>query len=216
MDCRTDRDERLRSPARGPGLLRLMVAAGLLLAAGAAAQAAEPRWPEGTYKYITVDQPVADALVEFGRNIGTPVRVSKEVKGRLGTGMPVGTAHQFLDWVCSRYGLVWHFDGATIHVFAETEVQTELIRLDANAAEGAAEKLTSLGLSDPRFPVNISEKDDMVSVSGPPSYVQLVRKALGASRPKPKEGPQSIPVRVFRGKTAEQQEFQAKKPENKE
>lgn len=32
-----------------------------------AVQAAEPRWPDGPYKYITVDQSVRDALIELGR-----------------------------------------------------------------------------------------------------------------------------------------------------
>lgn len=51
--------------------------------------AAEPPLAAGSYKYITVDQSVNDALTEFGRNIGVPVQVSKLVKGRLSAGMPI-------------------------------------------------------------------------------------------------------------------------------
>ncbi|TIW30870.1 MAG: type III secretion protein, partial [Mesorhizobium sp.] len=57
-----------------------MLAFGL---ASSQANAAEPRWPAGPYSYITVDQSVADALVELGRNMRTPMRISKLVKGRL-------------------------------------------------------------------------------------------------------------------------------------
>ncbi len=169
--------------------------------------AAEPRWPSGPYKYITVDQSVPDALVELGRNMRVPVRVSKLVKGRLSAGMPVGTAHEFLEEICNRYGLVWHFDGIVMNVATEAEVQTEMIPLDANAAAGAQDRLSRLGVIDPRFPVKVSEKDDVVSVSGPPSYVELVRKTLGVSAApgaKPGDG-KVVPVRVFRGRQVEAQ-----------
>ncbi len=177
------------------------------------ANAAEPRWPAGPYRYITVDQSVTDALIELGRNMGTPMRVSKLVKGRLSAGMPVGTAREFLDEICNRYGLVWHFDGIVMNVATEAEVQTEMIPLDANAAAHAEERLSRLGVIDPRFPIKVSKQDDVVSVSGPPSYVELVRKTLGvAAAPSTKPDPgKVISVRVFRGKQAEVQNVPSSK-----
>ncbi|RRI00748.1 type III secretion protein [Mesorhizobium tamadayense] len=171
------------------------------------AYASEPRWPAGPYKYITVDQSVTDALVELGRNMGVPMRVSKLVKGRLSAGMPVGTAREFLEEICNRYGLVWHFDGIVMNVATEAEVQTEMIPLDANTAAGAEDRLSRLGVIDPRFPIKVSKQDDVVSVSGPPSYIELVRKTLGVpAMPSPKQEPGNVTsVRVFRGKQAEAQ-----------
>lgn len=180
---------------------------------GSPAIAAEPNWPTGTYKYITVNQSVGDALVEFGKNIGVTVRGSKEVKGRLSAGMPVGTAREFLEWVCNRYGLVWHFDGSVIHVASEAEMQTEMIKVDANTASSAAERLAAMGVSDLRFPVKVFEKDDVVSVSGPPSYVALVKKTLGVTTGASHDKDDAVPVRVFRGRSAETRNFPAEKPQ---
>lgn len=178
--------------------------------------AAEPRWPSGTYKYITVDQAVGDALIEFGRNVGVPVRISTKVKGRLNGGMPIGTAREFLEWVCGRYGLVWHFDGSVLNVAAETEMQTEVIKLDANSASGAAERLATLGASDPRFPIKVSEKDDVISVAGPPSYVALIKKTLRvpSNTPRvPQDKAGVVAVRVFRGRSSESQNFPIAQPQ---
>ncbi|WP_245482227.1 MULTISPECIES: type III secretion protein [unclassified Mesorhizobium] len=171
------------------------------------ANAAEPRWPAGPYKYITVDQSVTDALVELGRNMRVPMRVSKLVKGRLSAGMPVGTAREFLEEICSRYGLVWHFDGIVMNVATEAEVQTEMIPLNADTAAGAEDRLQRLGVIDPRFPIKVSRQDDVVSVSGPPSYVELVRKTLGVPASSTKQEPgKVVSIRVFRGgKLAETQ-----------
>ncbi|WP_246135904.1 type III secretion protein [Mesorhizobium intechi] len=177
------------------------------------ANAAEPRWPAGPYKYITIDQSVTDALVELGRNLQVPMRVSKLVKGRLSAGMPVGTAREFLEEICNRYGLVWHFDGIVMNVATEAEVQTELIPLDANSAAGAEDRLSRLGVIDPKFPVKVSTQDDVVSVSGPPSYIELVRKTLGVPAVQGKQEPGKVAsVRVFRGRQAEAQSVPSGKP----
>lgn len=179
------------------------------------AAAAEPKWPSGAYKYITVDQPVKDALIELGRNIGVPVNVSKVVKGRLGAGMPAGTAREFLDRLCKRHGLVWHFDGTALNVTVEAETRTEMIVLDADTASSAAERLKKLNVADSRFPVEISQKDGVASVSGPPSYVALVKKALAVSPARALKTSEDrvVTVRVFRGKEMEAQNFPASKPQ---
>lgn len=171
------------------------------------AGAVEPDWPPGIYKYITIDQSVRDALIEFGRNIGVPVRVSDAVKGRLSARMPVGTAKEFLTWICDRYGLVWYFDGSVLSVATEGEVHTEIVKLDVAAMQGVRAKLERLGLTDPRFPVKVLDAENVVSVSGPPAYVALVKKALGVLSGPPATGEAStqgkdVPVRVFRGRHA--------------
>ncbi|HEV2503937.1 MAG TPA: type III secretion protein [Mesorhizobium sp.] len=173
-------------------------------------QAAEPRWPDGPYRYITVDQSVRDALIELGRNMGLTVRVSDQVKGRLSGSMPAGTAKTFLDELCSRYGLVWHFDGLVLNVATEAEVRNETIPLDANTAAGAEEKLNRLGVIDPRFSLKVSQQDDVVQVAGPPSYVDLIRKTLGVSAKQSAQ--KAVSVRVFRGRQAEAQIVPAEKP----
>ncbi|EKF17694.1 type III secretion protein [Nitratireductor pacificus] len=182
----------------------------LLCSVSLDAMAAEPRWPEGPYKYIVVDQAVDDVLAEFGRNIGVPVRASGKIRGRVSAGMPQATAREFLNDLCTRYGLVWHFDGSVLHVATEAEVRTEVFRLGTNTASGAAERLDALGVADVRFPIRFSRSDNIVSVSGPPSYVDLVQKTLGVNTAQDRsvDGERkATSVRVFRGRSAEAQSF---------
>ncbi|WFP65770.1 MULTISPECIES: type III secretion protein [unclassified Mesorhizobium] len=208
--CHVDRLSQASAAIMAGGLAAIMTF-GLAVSR---ADAAEPRWPQGPYKYITIDQSVTDALVELGRNMRVPMRISKLVKGRLSAGMPVGTAREFLEEICNRYGLVWHFDGIVMNVATEAEVQTELIPLDANRAAGAEDRLSRLGVIDPKFPVKVSMQDDVVSVSGPPSYIELVRKTLGvpAAQGGKQEPGKVASVRVFRGRQAEAQNVPSGKP----
>ncbi|MCR4264841.1 type III secretion protein [Nitratireductor sp. ZSWI3] len=193
-----------------PAWIPVGVVAGLSLCVlHAPALAAQPEWPSGTYKYITIDQPVGDALKEFGRNIGIPVEVSKRVGGRLGAGMPIGTAREFLDWVCDRYGLVWYYDGSILHVAAVDEMRTEMVKLSAGDTKDVHRKLDSLGIADPRYPVRVSDAENVMSVSGPPAYVSAVKRSLGImsgpvtshiAREVDASSREIVPVRVFRGK----------------
>lgn len=167
----------------------------------------EPRWPSGPYKYLVIDQDIKGVLVEFGRNVGLPVDVSDQVKGRLRGQLAMPTARQFLDSMCANYGLVWYFDGAVLHVNTKAEVRTELVSIGRLSPEEATDKLGALGIADARFTVRTTENTGVVSVSGPPSFVSMVRQTLDAlvrQLPPPiREGSygDEITVRVFRGGT---------------
>ncbi|TJV39349.1 MAG: type III secretion protein, partial [Mesorhizobium sp.] len=101
-----------------------------------------------------------------------------------------------------------------MNVATEAEVRTEMITLDANTAAGAEDRLSRLGVIDPKFPIKVSRQDDVVSVSGPPSYVELVRKTLGVpAAPSAKQDVgKVVPVRVFRGRQAGAQNVPSGKP----
>ncbi len=181
-----------------------LVFAAALTSAGAAlvgpALGADLPLPPGPYRYLVIDQDVKGALVEFGRNVGLPVDVSDQVKGRLRGQISTATAREFLDGLCESYGLVWYFDGTALHISAKTEVRTELVNIGRLPPAEATDKLKALGVSDDRFPVRTTEDTGIVSVSGPPPFVSLARKTLItlASRiPPPDSG--EIRVRVFRG-----------------
>jgi type III secretion protein C len=176
---------------------------GLILAAalmsGEPALAAYLPLPPGPYRYLVIDQDVKGVLVEFGHNVGLPVDVSDEVKGRLRGQISTATAREFLEGLCKSYGLVWYFDGTTLHVSAESEVRTELVKIGELPPAEAAEKLKALGVSDERFPVRTTEDTGMVSVSGPPPFLSLARQTLTALASQVSPAAREDTVRVFRG-----------------
>jgi type II secretory pathway component GspD/PulD (secretin) len=202
-----------------------LVAGVWLCALGPQVLAAEPKWPSGTYEYITIDQAVGDALREFGRNIGIPVRVSDRVRGRLNAGMPIGTAKEFLKWVCDRYGLVWYYDGSILHIATEGEVHTETFKLAVEDKSDLRKSLDTLGISDPRYPIQVSDTENVVSVSGPPAYVDAIKRTLGVltgpptahiAREVDAPAEEVVPVRVFRGRRATAEAVPANKEQGGE
>jgi type II secretory pathway component GspD/PulD (secretin) len=168
----------------------------------------EPQWPAAPYKYLVIDQDIKGVMAEFGRNIGLPVDVSDQVKGRLrGQLAPAtATAREFLGNLCESYGLVWYYDGAVLHINTKSEIRTELINIGRLSPGEVGEKLSALGVADTRFQVRSTEDAGVISVSGPPPFVSMVRQTLAIllRRPPPVQEDthgDEIKVRVFRGST---------------
>src|SRR4029077_13472048 len=138
------------------GFIALVVTAAVVTAALApagTAHAVEPAWPAGPYKYMVIDQDVKGVLAEFGRNIGVPIDVSDQVKGRLRGRLGGAPAREVLDRLCESYGLVWDFEGAVLHVTSRSEIRTELVSVSRLSPEEVSEKLTALCTADARYPV---------------------------------------------------------------
>ena len=145
------------------------------------ARSAEPKWPPELYKYIVVDQDLRDVLVEFGRNIGVHAKISEAVAGRRvrGESTTVG-ARAFLARICGSYGLAWYFDGTVLHINAEGEIRTELFTLTYIRTDHLLERLNSLGVTDPRYPISTTGTVNVVSASGPPPFLSRVRQTVAA------------------------------------
>jgi len=173
------------------------------LASVGSAFGGEPQWPVGPFKYMVIDQDIKGVLTEFGRNVGVPIDLSDQVKGRLRGRLAVAPAREFLERLCESYGLVWYFDGAVLHVSAKAEIRTELVSIGRLSPGEVSEKLNALGIADPRFPVRTTPDTGVVSVSGPPPFLSLVRQTLIALAPPPPVREDThgdeIRVRVFRG-----------------
>lgn len=185
--------------------------AAVLFALPLSSVSAEPKWPAGVYRYVVIDQDVKDVLVEFGRNTRIPMRISEALAPKRMRGeFKAANAEQFFKDLCASYGLVWYFDGSLLHVSTENEVRTELIDLGRVPEKGFSERklqdrLKTLNAADQRYPIKLAQ-DNLLSISGPPAYINMVRQTLSATvkaaTPRPvAETPSSDDsrVRVFRG-----------------
>jgi len=168
----------------------------------APASGADVKWPPGPYNYIALDQDLRDALVELGRNTGMPVKLSDQIKGRLRNVMPAGSAEDFLRRLCDSFGLVPYFDGYVLHINTIAEIKTEVLALGGRmSVDEAIERLRKLGIEDARYPLR-GASDGMVSVSGPPPYLTLLRQTLGVRPARPAKEEAVVDetrVKVFRG-----------------
>jgi len=186
----------------GSGLLCLVLG-------GASVRAADGDWQQKPYHYVAIDQDLRSALTEFGRNLRIPVRMGDDVKGRLRAMPASGDAKGFIERLALAHGLIWYFDGTTLHVDTQSALQTELVALNGTSPAQLDQTLRRLGVADSRFPVKSGGVRGVIAVSGPPAYRNHVRQALSqlkssngaaaANRPAATPADAAAKVRVFRG-----------------
>ena len=105
----------------------VLTATAILVGMPQVAGAMDPKWPPGPYKYVVIEQDLKDALIEFGRNINVPVKVSDAVTGKLRGDLGSGSAEEFFKRLTASNGLVWYFDGSVLYVNAASELRTEVV-----------------------------------------------------------------------------------------
>ena len=183
---------RLKAASLGLGVGFL----GLALATAAAADPAAA-WQAAPFNYAVVDQDLRQTLSEFGRNLGLAVEMSDAVRGRVRNMAAAGTAGAFLDALAARYDLVWYLDGAALHIATAGEIGSKILALNGVAASRLQQALSQLGTSDPRLTLHASQEARLVTVSGPPDYVDFVEQTITALAAE-----HQPEVRVIRGGTA--------------
>lgn len=177
------------------GTALVATVAALVLGAGGREARAEPIWLEAHYPYTIIENPLKDVLLDFGSNVGVPVQVSDAVKGWARGPLASGSGRTFLDRLSDAHRLDWYFDGKVLHISDDNEAGERLVSIRGIRPESIEQSLRSLELADPRYPLRVSQQQNVAIVAGPPRYVALVENAIDALRPRPKRA-----VEVIRGR----------------
>ena len=166
-----------------------------------------PRWFARSFQYVVINQDVRGILTEFGRNVGIPVILSEKVGGRV-HGRVVEraksesdrpTAGEFLNRLTEANALTWYFDGSILYVSADQEYSTQLIEIGPLKPDAIVAELRRLALMDDRFSVRSAGDAGLLSASGPPAFIAVVRQVVEKLRPPPVVAGDDPRVRVFRG-----------------
>lgn len=185
----------------------LCAATASVLPAAASSAESRPPWFERPFQYVVINQDVRGILTEFGRNIGVPVILSDKVGGRV-RGEVVGrakspgnrpSAGEFLNQLAEANALTWYFDGSILYLSADQEFSTQLIEVGTLSPEAVVTELKRLSLLDERFSVRSAGNAGLLSVSGPPAFIAIVRQVVDKMRPPPAVAGDDPRVRVFRG-----------------
>jgi len=169
-----------------------------------------PSWFARPFQYVVINQDVRGVLTELGRNVGVPVILSDKVGGRV-RGEVVErtksqksqksqeTAGEFLTRLAEANGLTWYFDGSILYVSVDQEFSTQLVEVGTLTSDAIVAELKRLTLMDDRFSVRSAGDVGLISVSGPPAFVAIVRQVVEKLRPPPAIAGDDPRVRVFRG-----------------
>ena len=187
------------SAARVPRLAFLLRA--LALAAGLAvlpAAADAIAWKLPTYTLVARDMNLRTALDTFAVAEGLSIVMSDAVAGTFSGDFRDIPAGEFLNRIATYHNLTWYYDGAALYVYGAGEIQTMLIDLQYMKAGEVRAMLAELGVEDARFPIKTTSNDELIMVSGPPRYVELVAELIAkADKLREKRSFNEVEARIF-------------------
>lgn len=174
-------------------LAALLLAALLLMLSGATQGAALPR-DAGAYTFFAEKAPVTSVLADFCANFGLRLKMDPRIDDKL-SGRLAGTSpSDFLNNVTGTLGLTWFYHQGTLYVASELSWQTKRFSVARDAIPPLKQALLDLGQLEPRFGWAAIPEQEVVMVSGPPDYVELLAATIQSLQLNPR-GQQ---IRVFR------------------
>ena len=161
-------------------LLAMAAVAALAAVPGGTARAATNSIPWRVEKYTLTARamPIREVLETFGVAEGIPVVMSTSIAGTFSGSFKDVPAADFLDRMATVHNLSWYYDGAAIYVTGASEMLSTLIDLRYMKADEVRAMLVELGVEDGRFPIKTASDGELIMVSGPPRYVQLVAETI--------------------------------------
>lgn len=154
-------------------LLVVFLCACAAIAAHADATNAIP-WRVAKYSLLARQMSLREAFDTFGVTEGMSVVMSERVQGTFSGDFVDMPAQEFLERMCTMHNLTWYYDGAALYVYTAGEMFTQLVDLAYMKAGDVRAMLRELGVEDGRFPIKTANNDELIMVSGPPRYVELV------------------------------------------
>lgn len=156
-------------------------------------------WKTADYTLLAREMSLRDALSTFGTSQGMAVVMSKDIKGTLSGDFKQLTPQKFIEQVTALHNLIWYYDGSAIYVYNESEIIAMLMDLKYMKAKDVQNMLKELGMEDARYPLKTTSDDELLMVSGPPRYVQLVAELVEkADKLQEKRATSEVETRIFK------------------
>lgn len=194
-----------------------MIAAGVAMAALAGYAGPAIAWRNPTYTLLARQMDVREAFDAFAVAQGLSVVMSDGVAGTFSGDFRAMPSQEFLERVCTMHNLTWYYDGSAIYVYTAGEIMTTLTDLAYMKAGDVLRLLRELGVEDSRFPIKTASDGEIIMVSGPPRYVDLILQTIArADRLKQVRTFNEIETRIFPLKHtwADQASFKISGPES--
>ena len=154
-----------------------------------------PPWAEQEFYYEAKDEPLADMLRAFCQKNNLAAVISPGITGNVSGHFRFNRAAEFLDAVSRGHGLSWYYSGTAVYFNKLEEHKSAMLRLRWISPEALRSTLRNMNLLDTRFPWRAMESERMVSLSGPPVYLDSI---LDLVRDMERNASQDREMRVFR------------------
>lgn len=154
-----------------------LLGCGLILCAALPARAQPPAdWKAQTYAYSADHTPLSTVLQDFADGHGVDLQLGNVEDSEVTAKIRADNASAFLDRLALEHRFQWFVYNNTLYISPQDEQSSERLEISPDAAPDLKQALTGIGLLDPRFGWGEMPEDGVVLVTGPPSYLELVKQ----------------------------------------
>ncbi|MEM8848925.1 MAG: hypothetical protein AAGE03_02710 [Pseudomonadota bacterium] len=130
------------------------------------------------HRFTIMSQDLVEVLGEFSAGMGVSLNVDPDVEGYVTNFRHRLTPRGFLDRLAAEQGVVWYFDGDTLHVTPARDNRSIFVDFQRVTPAMLQDTLKTLAVSDDRFDVRMTGPDGIGVITGPPRYIELVEHAF--------------------------------------
>ena len=131
-----------------------------------------------TYRYQAVNRDLADVLRGFAADQRINMVISPDVPNQAISEQVEKSPAEFLDYITGKYGLVWYFDGTSMHVTRNDTLVTRYFRPRFISPSHVIETMKSLNAYSDRFPFRVLENEKVLIAVGPPRLIEMTEFVL--------------------------------------
>ena len=150
--------------------------------------AKELPWSSKPYTHFSDQEPLRDFLEALAASQKTPIVISEKIEVVVSGYYKKMIPRDIFGEVAKANGLVWYYDGNTLYINREDEMQTGSVSLKYATPTGFTHALERLGVLDHHYHWVASDVDRMIYFKGPEQFVTAVlemSKALDKKQDKP-------------------------------
>lgn len=162
------------------GILRHVIPVCTLALCLAGTAYAAPNWPAAPYSHYAQEESLQNVLKQFAGGFSLALQMAPGISGTVNGKFNTNTPTEFMDKLGGVYGFHWFVHAGTLFVSPSSALATQAISAQGGSISALREALLQLGVLDPRFGWGELPEQGLALVSGPPAYVSLVQKMIGA------------------------------------
>lgn len=132
------------------------------------------------FSYYADNENICTVLSAFARAEGYGSVCSSGLSGQMSGRFEQLTPRTFLDGMRSAFGVRWYTQGRTVTFWHDAEKTSAFLAPTTVSAAELRNMLRSAGMISPQLPVHLIPAQNLLSVSGPPIYVDQLKAAMAA------------------------------------
>ncbi len=132
------------------------------------------------FSYYADHQELSSVLMNFARMQGYGASVTGKVSGTVSGRFQEVDPMTFLSGMESAFDINWYILGNTVYFYHSSETQKTLLSPRAGTAPQMLAALRGSAVFSPQLPPVLNPGGDVITVSGPPGYLDQIRAAAAA------------------------------------